>query len=125
MKAQPLRELEDCLQMIKASSGDLGGHQRANDEIGPDWGQDQEEAEFSEVAADSGFASGLGSWSECDQPLSEEGFRPELGAAPGQPSAALNDPEDSSESDSSGEDTADDEDRKYEVLSSAPEIEKL
>ncbi|CAE7703781.1 unnamed protein product [Symbiodinium microadriaticum] len=164
MKAQPLREFEDCLQMIKAgsflpdatrsgmmltnvkatfppepptleearpftsfqaSSDDPGGHRRSNDDVGADWGRDQEEAEFSEVAADSGFASGLGSWSECDQPLSEEGFRAELSAAPGQPSAALNDPEDSSESDSSGEDTADDEDRKYEVLSSAPEIEKL
>ena len=94
---------------------DLEGHQRANDKIGPDWSQDQEEAEFSEMAADSDFASGLGSWSECDQLLSEKGFRPELGAVPGQPSTALNDPEDSSESD-----TADDEDRKYEVLSSAP-----
>ena len=58
-------------------------------------------------------------------PLSEEGLRPESIATQGQPSAASNNPEDSSESDSSGEDTAEDEDRKYEVLSSAPEIEKL
>ncbi|CAE7488628.1 unnamed protein product [Symbiodinium microadriaticum] len=123
--AQPLRELEDCLRMIKASSENPGGHQDFNDESGADWGRDHEEAEFSEVAVDSGFASGLGSWSECDPPLSEEGFRPESSAAQGQQSAALDDPEDSSESDSSGEDTAEDEDRKYEVLSSAPEIEKL
>ena len=110
---------------FQASSDNPGGHQDFNDEDGADWGRDHEEAEFSEVAADSGFASGLGSWSECDPPLSEEGFRPESSAAQGQPSAALNNPEDSSETDSSGEDTAEDEDRKYEVLSSAPEIEKL
>lgn len=164
VQAQPLRELEDCLRMIKAgsflpdatrsgmmltnnkatfppepptleearpffscqaSSENPGGHQDFNDESGADWGRDHEEAEFSEVAVDSGFASGLGSWSECDPPLNEEGFRPESSAAQGQQSAALDDPEDSSESDSSGEDTAEDEDRKYEVLSSAPEIEKL
>ena len=164
VQAQPLRELEDCLRMIKAgsflpdatrsgmmltnnkatfspgprtleearpffsrqaSSENPGGHQDFNDESGADWGRDHEEAEFSEVAVDSGFASGLGSWSECDPPLSEEGFRPESSAAQGQQSAASDDPEDSSESDSSGEDTAEDEDRKYEVLSSAPEIEKL
>ncbi|CAE7941989.1 unnamed protein product [Symbiodinium sp. KB8] len=110
---------------FQASSDNPEGHQVFNDEDGADWGRDHEEAEFSEVAADSGFASGLGSWSECDPPLSEEGFRPESSGAQGQSSAALNNPEDSSESDSSGEDTADDEDRKYEVLSSAPEIEKL
>ncbi|OLQ04855.1 hypothetical protein AK812_SmicGene12108 [Symbiodinium microadriaticum] len=121
----PTLEEDRPLNSIQASSDDPGGHQRSNDEVGADWGRDQEEAEFSEVAAESEFASGLGSWSECDQPLSEEGFRAELSAAPGQPSATLNDPEDSSESDSSGEDAADDEDRKYEVLSSAPEIEKL
>ncbi|CAE7853627.1 unnamed protein product [Symbiodinium necroappetens] len=119
--------LEEALPSFsfQASSGVPGGHQGSTDESGADWGRDQEEVECSEMAADSCLASGLGSWSECDPPLSDEGFRHELGSAQGQPSEALNDPEDSSESDSSGEDTADDEDRKYEVLSSAPEIEKL